>query len=510
MTANDKLVSKPAFQISRQSVGLILSAYTVCYFCFALNRALKHPLWLDEVSTLWMCRLPDLGHIWGVLALNAADTAPPAFYAITRLLLHLTGNDHIGIRLLSIVGFYSAQIGIFLFTRVRLGPAVGLFAMLLPIATAGLAYATDGRPYAAVLGCFAMAMWFWQSRAEDAKWGSSVGLWLSLAIAISLHFFAVLILVPIAAAELARAFTRKKVDWQCWAAIIASLVPLIIYFPLIIRMRPGALAATSAPGFYARPTLRALIDAYQQLFAPPGWGALIAVIAVVFLAARLVWPSSEEPGNGVGFNVSETVLAISLLLFPLFVYVFARLLTHTFHVRYSLPAIFGYCVVAAALLALLPQRAILALLLSAAQVAVMAVGSFRELRRMPGTPDIEVIQTVRDDLPIVVGQGLNFIELMQNAPPHLRDRLVYLPVPDGVPNADPTNDTIVKNWARIYPLPVYPASEFLAGHSMFILYQTGLTDEALTDWVLRSAQSVAILAHKGDQWVFLISPQAKP
>jgi hypothetical protein len=510
MSQIDKLVPRPAFQISRRATMFILSAYTIVYFCFALNRALKRPLWLDEVSTLWMCRLPDLRHIWGVLASSAPDTAPPAFYAISRVILHLTGNDRIGIRLLSVVGFYATQIGIFLFTRVRLGAAVGLFAMLLPIATAGLAYATDGRPYAAVLGSFAMAVWFWQSSGENTSWRTALGLWLSLSIAIALHFFAILILIPIAVAEATRTFTRRKIDWQCWAAIIASVAPLVIYFPLIIRMRSAALAAASAPSYYARPTFRALIDAYQQLFAPPGWGALIALAAVAFLAVRFVWPSSEEPGGRSGFDVSETVLAICLLLFPLFVYAFARLLTNTFHVRYSLPAIFGYCLVAASLLALLPQRTVLALLLSMIQLSIMAVGSFRELRRMPGTPDIEVLQSVREDLPIVVAQGLNFIQLMENAPSRLRDRLVYLPVPDGIPNTDPTNDIIVKNWAQIYPLPVYSASEFLAGHSRFILYHTGLIDETLTDWALRTAGNVTILEHKGDQWVFLISPQSRP
>ena len=102
--------------------------------------------------------------------------------------------------------------------------------------------------------------------------------------------------------------------------------------------------------------------------------------------------------------------------------------------------------------------------------------------------------------------GQQFIELMQNAPPRLRDRLVYLTTPPEVPNPDPTNENIVKNWTAIYPLPVYPAREFLAGHRVFMLYHTGASSQTMTDWIAKRARSAAVVGHKGDKWVFLVSP----
>ncbi|MGD0777904.1 MAG: hypothetical protein ABSC05_34395, partial [Candidatus Solibacter sp.] len=257
---------------------------------------------------------------------------------------------------------------------------------------------------------------------------------------------------------------------------------------------------------YARPTPQALVDAYQQLFAPPGWGMLMACSAVLFLAARFVWtPSTESPDRG-GFSLSEAVLGISLVLFPLLVFAFARMFTNTFHVRYTLPALFGYSAIAALLVSLLPRGTILARILSSLLVLVMMVASIREIGHNPAVPEIDVLQAAREDLPIVVSEGQQFIELMQNAPPPLRDRLVYLTTPPEVPNPDPTNENIVKNWTAIYPLPVYPAREFLAGHRVFMLYHTGASSQTMTDWIAKHARSSAVVGHKGDKWVFLVSP----
>lgn len=503
-----KIVGLRTVPAARKATGFMLAAYTICYFLFALSRAAKQPLWLDEVSTLWMCRLPDSWHVWSVLVAGAPDTAPPAFYAISRALLDLTGNDRIGIRLLPVIGFYVAQAAIFLFTRARLGGALGLFAMMIPVATGGLHYATDGRPYAAVLGAFAMGAWFWQCCGKDAGWRSAAGMWWSLSVAVALHFFAVLILIPISAAELTRTMRDRKISWRCWFAILASTFPLFIYLPLISRLRSFTLAAASAPSYYARPTPEALIDAYQQLFAPPGWGMLMACSAVLLLAARFVWASSKELPERGRFSVSEGVLGISLVLFPVVVFAFARLFTNTFHVRYTLPALFGYSAIAAWLVSLLPRRALLARVLSSLLLSVMVLASIREIRHKPGTHDIGVLQTVREDLPIVVSEGLQFIELRQNAPPRLRDRLVYLTTPSDVPNPDPTNENIVKNWAAIYPLPVYRAQDFLAGHRLFMLYHSGASSQTMTDWMAKSGWNMAVVGHQGDQWVFLVS-QAK-
>ncbi len=488
------------------ATGFMLAAYTICYFGYALIRIARQPLWLDEVSTLWMCRLPDMRHIWSALATNSPDTAPPAFYAVSRALRNLTGSDHVGIRLAQVVGFYVAQIGIFLFTRARLGAAIGFLAMLIPVATGGLQYATDGRPYAAVLGCFALGAWFWQSCGKDSGWRSAAGMWLTLSLAVALHFLAVLILIPIAAAELTRTWQNKRIAWRCWAGILGSAFPLVVYLPLLARLRSLTLAAASAPSYYARPTPEALIDAYQQLFAPPGWGMLAALGAVLFLAIQFIRTSSKESSDRGGFTLGEAVLVFSLVLFPPLMFAFARIFTHTFHVRYTLPALFGYAAIGGLLASRLPRRIIVARGMSALLLMVILVASIREIGRHWATPDIDILQTVRNDLPIVVGEGRQFIELRESAPPRLRDRLVYLTTPPGVPNPDPTNETIVKNWTAVYPMPVYPAQEFLAGHSGFLLYHTGKGAQPVTDWLAKRARSLGVIGRQGDQWVFLVSP----
>jgi hypothetical protein len=265
------------------------------------------------------------------------------------------------------------------------------------------------------------------------------------------------------------------------------------------------LAASSAPAFYARPTATALIDAYQELLAPPGWGMLVALAAVLFLAVRFVGASPQESSNQGGFSPGESALAIALILFPILVFVLARLFTHTFHIRYTLPTLLGYSIVAALLVSLLPHATNLARALSLLLLLIMVVAAIRELGHHWQSVEVDLLQSAGTDFPIVVSEGKGFIELRQNAPPVLRDRLVYLTSPAGVSNPDPTNENIVTNWAAVYPLPVYPAREFLAAHRAFMLYHTGASSQTITDWLSKNASNVAVAGHKEDKWLFLVS-----
>ena len=77
------------------------------------------------------------------------------------------------------------------------------------------------------------------------------GLWLSLAAAVSTHYYAVLIFLPLAAGELTRTWTTKRVDFAIWAALLLGLLPLLAYMPLMAESRKYA--AT----FWSRPDLRA-------------------------------------------------------------------------------------------------------------------------------------------------------------------------------------------------------------------------------------------------------------
>ena len=233
---------------------------------------------------------------------------------------------------------------------------------------------------------------------------------------------------------------------------------------------------------------------------------LAALGAVLFLATQLIRTSSEESSDRGGFPLADAVLVLSLVLFPPLMFAFARIFTHTFHVRYTVPAIFGYAAIGGLLASRLPRRIIVARGLSALLLLVMAVASIREIGHNWATPDIDMLQSVRNDLPIVVGEGGQFIELRENAPPRLRDRLVYLTTPPEVLNRDPTNENIVKNWTGIYPMPVYPAQEFLAGHRGFLLYHAGKGAQPMTDWLAKRVGSFGVIGRQGDRWVFLVSP----
>src|ERR1017187_3850309 len=111
------------------AVAFIFVAYTLVYFVSAIRRASSARPWLDEVLTLWICRLPTMADVWRVLH-GSPDSAPPAWDLICRGFMALTGNDYLGIRMLAILGFYAAQVAIFLFVRARFAAVFAALAML--------------------------------------------------------------------------------------------------------------------------------------------------------------------------------------------------------------------------------------------------------------------------------------------------------------------------------------------------------------------------------------------
>src|SRR5262249_18522328 len=146
---------------------------------------------------------------------------------------------------------------LFRFVSRRSTIVYGIAAMLFPLSTGAYYYAFEARPYGLVLGLAGLAMICWQSLAEgEGRALPLAGLALSLAAAVSCHYYAVLVLIPFVCGEAARTLSRRRLDLPVWAAMAASLVPLLIFFPLIARARSYSKVFWSQPswgdipGFY--------------------------------------------------------------------------------------------------------------------------------------------------------------------------------------------------------------------------------------------------------------------
>jgi uncharacterized membrane protein len=109
------------------------------------------------------------------------------------------------------------------------------------------------------------------------------------------------------------------------------------------------------------------------------------------------------------------------------------------------------------------------------------------------------------DLPVVVGQGMIYIQLAYYGSSYTTNRLVYLTDESKEVSAE-GNSTVVKGMLvlREYlPLQVTDYSEFTASHREFLLYSEG------SEWALsslsRDAGSVRILSQEGGGRMYLVN-----
>ena len=95
---------------------------------------------------------------------------------------------------------------------------------------------------------------------------------------------------------------------------------------------------------------------------------------------------------------------------------------------------------------------------------------------------LPVLQKATQPFPIIVGEGLLYIELMEAADAGMRSRLVYLTRPAGSPSPDPTNENLVTRMAASHPdYRVNEPDAFLGGNDDFYeLYRPNMSTDMTT------------------------------
>ena len=239
-----------------------LSGFSALYMIITCLLASRRLLWNDELFTLYTSRLPSFSDIWNAL-LTGADQIPPFFHLITRASLFLFGINELSVRLPSILGFWLMCICLFHFVSKRSSALYGFAAMLFPLTTIAFDYAYEARPSALVLGFGGLALVCWQSAATGRyRVLSLCGLAISLAAALSIHYYAVLLFFPLALGEIVRTLSRRRVDIAIWVAFGIAMCVLFLFLPLIERSR------AYSEHFWALPKWILLPGFYFFLLAP--------------------------------------------------------------------------------------------------------------------------------------------------------------------------------------------------------------------------------------------------
>jgi hypothetical protein len=254
--------------------------------------------------------------------------------------------------------------------------------MVLPALTWTMFYSAEGRPYGLLLGSYALAALCWQRSARDATgrvW-PLVGLAMAIALTVNVHFYGVLLLVPLGGAELVRIVERRRlglaVDWPMLVAMGVGAASVVLSLPYVRA------SGEFRKHYYAGPvSWHMLTQPYRQMLVnytdlSQGLQTVMAVLLVVMAilvswgCIRVVWGTDGKVSRvragvpnvrGVGEpgethrpgshndqkDAAELVLVGLLVLLPVFAFVLGRWGTRALEVRHSIGAVIGIVVVAA-------------------------------------------------------------------------------------------------------------------------------------------------------------------
>jgi 4-amino-4-deoxy-L-arabinose transferase-like glycosyltransferase len=460
---------------SRRLFWLLL--FSFCYFLRVLPVAIR-PLWYDELLTYNVATLPSVAQVWPKLV-EGADLNPPLFHWITWLSMSLLGPSEFALRLPAMLGFLGMCICLFFFVARRAGATFGFSALLIPVLSGALEYATEARAYGVTLFFCSLALLAWQSAtsAKSRRLLALAGFSGALAAALLSHCYAVLMLIPFGLAQLGRDWRARRLDVPLWIALCLPLAACLTYLPLLRTLSPYAVNV----GLF-RPTLYSPIEFYEFLLAPALAPLWLAGLALPFLQ---IWdlPVEEAPPDRSG----TYLLAASFLLVPILAMLMAHFATKIYMHRYGLSAIFGVAVLLPLAVARWSRYNICIAAALAVLLTLGIVGQFTALllRGFTRPAEARLNLEIHPELPLVVSSGLLFYPLNHYASPALLPRLYYLSDPQLAAKHTGTDsfDRGYPDLARIFPLRANLAQyrPFLAQHSHFLLY--GLSKHEM-DWLV--------------------------
>ena len=81
-----------------------------------------------------------------------------------------------------------------------------------------------------VIACIAFALVCYQ-RLPSLRWAALLGI--SLFLAESFHYYAVLAMIPFGFAEAVLLLRTRRIRWGVWLALACGTLPLIVFWPLL-------------------------------------------------------------------------------------------------------------------------------------------------------------------------------------------------------------------------------------------------------------------------------------
>jgi|HubBroStandDraft_2_1064218.scaffolds.fasta_scaffold02490_4 hypothetical protein len=434
--------------------------------------ASQKPFFFDEIITLAIASQANVRNIWNSLV-QSVDSHPPLFYLVERLSLAILHNPQIALRMPSILAFPCIAVCVFAYLRARCSAPVSfLCTVLLLLTTLFSNYAINARGYSMVIACIALALVSYQ-RIPSPFW--SVMLTISLALAEALHYYAIFSVFPFAMAEAFYFVRHRKFRWQVWVALGFGVVPLALCWHLLVNFR-----SYYGPHIWAHTglsSLPALYGYFLSVGSPFGFAVALMCAAGV-IGARFLPGSESSAGIPNIDELVEGVLLLGLLFVPFTTLLVTKMLHGILLDRYVLSTILGVVIAMACVMSL--ARAQVVALFAVFILSSIGLHELSFWRSAHGAhlndPAASVESFVQkaneSDLPVVISDGLLYLQLAHYASPEWKKRFVYLLDEQKAVQYMGT-DSIDKNLVvlrQYMPLETEEFSEFGRAHNEFLLY----------------------------------------
>jgi hypothetical protein len=428
--------------------------------------------WYDELLTFHVSSLRPFSLILRALQ-NGADGMPPSYYGIVWIAKILPVDDHIILRLPSILGYVLTLSGVYLFARKRLQASAGVVAVLLIILSPFRDYALEARSYTLLVGFLAISSVLWQ-RIDDSAFMKPLFA-VFVALAVSVHYYGVVAISAIGIAELSWTLLSRKIRWSVWAALLIGTCPFFLQLPILLHYR-----SIFGEGFWSKPILRMSVSSYSFYLNVDV--KFILVILVLFATlvtvslSRALRGRDESPRES--FSVPELILIGGYLFYPPLLVLATTLGGGGYTERYGWPAILGLVLGMLYVFRTICFRSSTAYLLGALVLVVFNQGrtDIRQLIKPASTVNdrwstLAELSRGKVGIPIVIGSGLRYLEAAKYAPSEVREKLVEVIDPEiasrliGADTVDKTNRLL----AQFIPLRLEDLAFFEATHPTFIL-----------------------------------------
>jgi hypothetical protein len=356
-------------------LALVLLTTTAWTLAISLHRVFD---W-DELLAYWTDRVPTANELLHIQLHSPISLDPPVFHLLSHWSMTLFGPGEIAFRLPAHLSFLVMQVCLFTLGRRLGGARAGIVAALIPFVTTNSSFAVQGRPYSFVLACYAAALLAWYlakcASTEGRRGVAKVVLGAALVLCVLSHFYGLLILLPIAAAEVSDSFERRRIDVGVVLALCAGVAAVALLGPFrhaLDAYRTHYYAAYVGPALVPL-AYRFLFTSAWELDLSPGQWVFVMLCVVLLVAGTTI--VLRRPGN-VPRGMWVGVLVLGLL--PFLGVALAVGVVHTIEARHVLPALLAVALLAGVCLApLWDKRAVLLLVV----VACLVFGSRLELQR---------------------------------------------------------------------------------------------------------------------------------